>query len=247
MIVIGIDCAANEKRVGLAYGSIDKQKVEIREVALGGRSKPVVDLIVKWLPKDTPALLALDAPLGWPKALASELSEHSAGKPLRVQPDRLFTRFTDRLVREKIGKRPLAVGADLIARTAHSALSLLQTLREKTGFEIPLTWKPDGIRETCAIEVYPAATLAVHGMNVKGYKKPCAYDERSQLLELFTSWLKIVTDRELLKSSPDAIDAVLCILAAHDFLLGKCLRPDDEKTAHKEGWIWVRNPKNLGE
>lgn len=247
MIVIGVDCATDEKKMGLALGSVDNKKTTILKVSVGGKNERVVDLIEKWLPEGQPALLALDSPLGWPRKLAQELLDHSAGMPLKVPPDHLFSRLTDHRVKETIAKRPFEVGADRIARTAHSALKLLQSLREKTGSAIPLAWERDDVRETCAIEVYPAATLAARRINVQGYKKPKARDERLKLIELISNHLEIATSREQreqLESSSDAIDAVVCVLAASDFLLGKCLqpKPKDEETARKEGWIWVLHP-----
>jgi len=244
MIVIGVDCATNENKMGLALGSVDNKKTTILRVSVGGENEPVVDLIERWLLEGQPALLALDSPLGWPRKLAQELLDHSAGMPLKVSPDHLFSRLTDHIVKETIAKRPLEVGADRIARTAHSALKLLQSLREKTGLAIPLAWERDDVRETCAIEVYPAATLAARRISVQGYKKPKARDERLKLIELISNHLEIATLREQLESSSDAIDAVVCVLAASDFLLGKCLQPKskDEETARKEGWIWVLHP-----
>jgi len=245
MIVIGIDCATDEKKIGLALGSVDNKKTIILGVPAGDKSEHVVDLIEKWLPEGQPALLALDSPLGWPRKLAQELLDHSAGMPLKVLPNHLFSRLTDRVVKEMIGKRPLEVGADRIARTAHSALKLLQSLRENTGSAIPLAWEKDDVREICAIEVYPAATLAARRINVRGYKEPEARDERLKLIELISNHLAIETWREQLESSSDAIDAVVCVLAASDFLLGKCRqpKPEERETARKEGWIWVAHPE----
>ena len=41
----------------------------------------------------------------------------------------------------------------------------------------------------------------------------------------------------------DALDAVVCILAAHDYMVGKCVEPGaGDGVREKEGWIWVRAP-----
>jgi predicted RNase H-like nuclease len=242
MMIVGVDCASSEKRIGLAIASIGNLKPTINKVKVGGGNVPVADWIAEQLPKDQPALLALDAPLGWPTALGSELFVHWAGMPLGTRPDCLFSRLTDRMIRQTLGKRPLEVGANLIARTAHSALSLLQNLREKTGLALPLAWEPGAIRETSAIEVYPAATLIVHGINVQGYKKPNASAVRGKLLERLSDHVEIAEDRGLLESNHDALDAAICVLAAWDFLQRKCIQPTDLETARKEGWIWVRHP-----
>ena len=183
MIVIGIDCATEQKRTGLAYGSVIGGEAVIKDIRLGSGNMPAVETIESWLQWGQPVLLALDAPLGWPISLGQELGKHSAGMPLKAKPEHLFSRQTDRKVKSTIGKRPLEVGANLIARTAHSALGLLGSLRERTGLLIPLAWEPGEIRQTCAIEVYPAATLAALGIKATGYKKKDAQDKRLELVK----------------------------------------------------------------
>jgi hypothetical protein len=70
----------------------------------------------------------------------------------------MFRRMTDDEIHRRLRKRPLEVGANLIARTAHSALKLLGEIRERTGLAIPLAWAPVEALPYRAIEVYPAAT-----------------------------------------------------------------------------------------
>ena len=152
-IIIGIDCAVDPKNVGLARGRIDGMKVCIDGVApyavVGAGLKPaptqspgsqakdgtadVVDIISGWMIGDTPILIALDAPLGWPIDLAEALAPHSAGKTIAAQPDNMFRRLTDHAIRDRLKKQSLDVGADHIGRTAHAALDLLQKLRMRTG------------------------------------------------------------------------------------------------------------------
>ena len=45
-----------------------------------------------------------------------------------------------------------------------------------------------------------------------------------------------------MESKSDALDAVICLLAAQDFLIGKAMPPNNHAPALKEGWIWVRYP-----
>ena len=82
------------------------------------------------------ALLAIDAPLGWP-ALGQSLAAHRAGQGIAVAQNTLFRRATDVSVHQRTGKLPLEVGADRIARAAWQALSVLQQLRAATGHDIP--------------------------------------------------------------------------------------------------------------
>jgi hypothetical protein len=84
--------------------------------------------------------------------LVNSLANHRAGAELGVKAHDLFRRATDRFIRQHFGKQSLDVGADRIARTAHSALVLLGILRRRLGEPIPLAWDPN-IREVSAIEV----------------------------------------------------------------------------------------------
>jgi hypothetical protein len=81
---------------------------------------------------------------------------------LGKEPNELFRRATDDDIKLRLGKRPLDVGADRIARTAAAALKLLDRLRRETGRPIPLAWTPDEDPTWRAIEVYPVATRIAH-------------------------------------------------------------------------------------
>ena len=49
--------------------------------------------------------------------------------------------------------------------------------------------------------------------------------------------------REIL-SDKNIFDAVLCVLAAADFVKGDVIRPTNRALAKKEGWIWVKSPQS---
>lgn len=189
-------------------------------------------------------MLALDAPLGWPSALGNVLTEHNAGEPLDAEAGTLFRRYTDCVVRDYTRKQSLDVGADRIARTAHATLRLLDNLRRKTGQEIPLAWEPTFVSGICAIEVYPAATLRVHGLPDSGYKGRDGDQARRSILDRTESrGLRLPGDeRRKCENCDDALDAVVCVLAGADFLHGNVIYPTDLQKAKKEGWIWVRDP-----
>jgi hypothetical protein len=125
-------------------------------------------------------------------------------------------------------KRPLDVGANLIARTAHEALRLLDEIRRRTGRDIPLAWDPFVFEGTAAIEVYPAATLRARGLS-----------NGPDCLDLVKSELRLPSS-PLLATSDHVRDAVVCTIAGSDFLSGVCVPPDDRGRAMKEGWIWAR-------
>lgn len=238
--IVGIDCATQAKRVGLALGHDDGQTASITQVLVGSMIDSIVDTIAAWTTPNQPTLLALDAPLGWPAGLGQELHQHQAGAPLVEEANHLFRRQTDRIIKKQTGKLPLDVGADRIARTAHAALALLQALRRRTGQAIPLAWQPEFGPGIQAIEVYPAGTLAAYGVDARGYKKPEGRAQRSALLDFLGQRLGLPQDRTLMEDNDDALDAALCVLAGVDFLRGRAMEPDDLQTTVKEGWIWIR-------
>lgn len=231
MNIIGIDCATKQHNIGLALASFQDGKAMVRDVKVGSEINPALAIAKDWLAEAQPTLISLDAPLGWPTALGRNLQAHKAGERIDINPDILFSRYTDREVRRRLNKRPLEVGANLIARTAHAALQLLGQLREETGLAIPLAWNPDDVTETCAIEVYPRATLKVMGIK---------YEQRlTAIREIECLTVDVVADA---LSSEHGLDAVVCVLAGVDFLTGNCSEPikREKAFADKEGWIWVR-------
>lgn len=235
-VIIGIDCATDPKKVGLARGISRAGGVMIEEVRCGGPG--MVDTIAGWLGAGD-ALLALDAPLGWPCSMGPALSAHRAGEP--VDAGIHFNRETDRIVHRVIGKKPLDVGSDRIARTARAALVLLEQLRQRIGQDIPLAWTR-GWEGAAAIEVYPAATLRAHGIPSTDYKKKDQTAQRSLIVARLGEVVDFGSGAATDVINADELDAVVCVLAGHDFRFASVLHPADVQLAHNEGWIWVRQP-----
>lgn len=253
--VIGIDCATKADKVGLARGGFLNGKCTIEEVWPQGSDKPkakapawrrdggVLATLQRWIELSTPTLLAIDAPLGWPKPLAEGLSSHRAGGLLSSKVDdsgdEFFRRRTDLLVESTFKKRPLEVGANLIARTAYAALRILHALDSPQ-----LAWIPgfDTFSGTQAIEVYPEATLLARFEKTKTRD----YKKRLEVLgdEQVSQCLEIPDQRmgEIATLSEHVLDAVLCVLAGADFLRGDVVRPDGitEEIYRKEGFIWFK-------
>lgn len=203
------------------------------------KDHPASDLAIKFAGDFKDVLFALDAPLGWPQALGAELRDHQAGGRLNSCADRLFRRDTDSFIKCRVGKQPLDVGADRIARTAVSALCTLKDIGAA------LAWEPAG-RGRRAIEVYPAATLVACGVKVSPYKKPEQEPVREQIVDCLSKLMIVENEmRKDLLGNADLLDAAVCVLAGADFLLGKSLAPEGKcrDTSKKEGWIWVRDPK----
>ncbi|MEM7708491.1 MAG: DUF429 domain-containing protein [Pseudomonadota bacterium] len=241
--LIGVDCAVNPKDIGIAVGHYFDAEVEISQLIVG---RPrTVETIASVVDPKMPTLFAFDSPLGWPQSLAERLADHQAGTAVGACPNHLFRRTTDRFIRHLVGKQPLEVGADRIARTAVASLNLIAELEEALGSNIPLVWSPAELSSLGCIEVYPAATLEACKLSSRGYKgkKPENFDARSVLLESLST--RFQSDSGLLaeaKATDHGLDAMVCCLAAVHFLEGSCPPPQDLAVARREGWIWVKLP-----
>jgi predicted RNase H-like nuclease len=240
--IIGIDCATKAKKIGLARGFYQLGKTDICEVMIDPDCESIINRIVSWIALAPFTLIAIDAPLGWPDALCNELSKHTAGQFISEQPDWLFRRETDRIIRKEINKKPLEIGADRIARTAHAALSILEEIHQRTGSDIPLAWEPLKEPGIYAIEVYPAATIKSYGIDVSGYKKLANRVARKQMTESLRNIIGLSAETSLMVDNDNALDAAICILAGADFLNRKVIIPTNMQLALKEGWIWARKP-----
>lgn len=230
--LLGIDCATQPAKVGLAWAELSGHRVRVLHCRTASRTQSPAELAGAWLREAEGAVIALDAPLGWPLALGRVLPGHRAGQPMAASSNDLFRRATDLDIRGRFGKRPLEVGANFISRTAVAALELLDSLRQLTGEPIPLALSASSTGRFTAIEVYPAATRLAHGAPDRGG----GLEGLEHLLDLSH------VDRTAL-NSPDAIDAIVCALAAADFALGRAKPPSDPMLARLEGWIWTANPR----
>ena len=230
MLVIGVDCATQANKTGMVLASWSGAALRFEDAAIGSKRNPCLKVLSWWIGRDPDLLLALDAPLGWPEPLGSALATHSAGKVISEDADDLFSRTTDRRIRERLGKRPFEVGANLIARTAHAALKMLEALRRATGHSIPLVWEGEDFSGVGAIEVYPAATRIAHGLA----KSPRPLNGLKERME---------GDLSSLGANPHVLDAAWCAVAGADFLAGlaEAPTPKDRDLSRREGWIWVRS------
>jgi hypothetical protein len=89
------------------------------------------------------------------------------------------------------------VGSNLIARTEHAALAMLQALRDQPERPIPLAWGLP-MEDVSAIEVYPAAILVAHGFRSSGYKRQGQVNERRELIASLAGLIDVGDYRELL-------------------------------------------------
>lgn len=237
VVIIGIDCATELKKVGVAVARWSGKAIVEFQKPFHGDDSRIAESLAQYLARKHIAardrvLLALDAPLGWPDAMRTELATHSAGRPLATGRQRMFSRVTDRFVRRRTGKTALDVGANLIAKTAHWALEFLEQLREVTREEIPLAWVPGEVRGVMAIEVYPAAERVVRDLHKA--------DAADTLTHPNLSVANLQAHKDVLCASDHLLDAVLCVLAGAAFL-NKTSMPipsEHASASRREGWIW---------
>ncbi|MFO7898118.1 MAG: DUF429 domain-containing protein [Planctomycetota bacterium] len=109
---------------------------------------------------------------------------------------------------------------------------------------VPLAWRrADATAQTAAIEVYPAGTLRADGLDVGGYARGRnAPTLRRRVAEHIGRYLDLGAFRTDLLENEHVLDAAVCVLAAIDFLTGRCIVPPDDPRIRVEGWIWVRRP-----
>ena len=226
--ILGIDCATQPRKTGLALGHVEDGIVNIARCAVASNARPPAAIADEWLGGCDEVLLAFDSPLGWPVSLSAALADHSAGEPMPFESDVLFRRVTDCQIERRLRKRPQEIGASWLARTAVAALDLLDEIRRTSGYPIPLAWEPMEPQPWRVIEVYPAATRLAHGA-------PGGAGS--------TAGLESVLDcpavgAEVARAS-HAADACVCALAGADFLRGLAVAPANLGVARVEGWIWV--------
>lgn len=243
MKIIGLDCATVDAKVGLALGVLREEGLEIQHATLCTRERAAATVMAAWLRDAQDAvLIAIDAPLGWPKPLADTLINHSAGMQIETPANSMFRRATDLFIQRTLKKTPLDVGADRIARTAYAALAILGNLRTELGTPIPLAWTPADVLRVAAIEVYPAATLVAHRIRSTGYKKHDQTEERREIVEALRAKLMIGESVPDLAQSADLLDAAVCVLAGDDFIARRAMNPENRGLAEREGWIWTAAP-----
>lgn len=242
--IVGVDCATQEERMGLARAVLHESgELELERVTLGTAGESAAASINQWISGQERFILALDAPLGWPDPLGAVLAQHHAGEPLHLDAEALFRRDTDRLVQRRLRRLPPDVGADRVARTARAALDLLDAVRALAGRPVPLAWEQG--REAGVIEVYPVATLVARGVSAVGYKANTSRGRRArgQLLTRLAQELALRPTPDVIVDDANLFDATVCVLAGADFARGLCVAPreGERDRARKEGFIWFRS------
>ena len=239
--------------MALAIARFGPDGLILDELVLGRRGQDFTAELARRA-RVEPTLIGLDAPLGWPAPFVEAIADHRLGEPLGP-PERpgheLFRRVTDRAIHARLGKLPLEVAADRIARAAWSTLQLLASLRERTGLAWPVlvsdpaddSRQATAPNESAVIEIYPAATLAALGLQHRGLKGAAGRSTRSRLLDELDRLIRFdASARALAVESDHAFDALVAAIATADFAAGRALAPPPESrtVAAREGWIQVR-------
>ena len=103
--IIGIDFATREAGRGMVLAL--KETRGVRLARIWNRRDPFLDILATWIDEAREAtLIAVDAPLGWPAALAAALESHRAGGAIKTPADCMARRRTDDFVHQAIGKKP---------------------------------------------------------------------------------------------------------------------------------------------
>ncbi|MEM1322776.1 MAG: DUF429 domain-containing protein [Bacteroidota bacterium] len=257
MLLIGLDCAVNHKNIGLAIARrTAPAQLHLQYVQQGLDLLYLQAVLAEALQAQERILLAIDAPLGWPRQLSVSLQSHQAGQAVQLHHNEtgdtkanlLFRRYTDRYARSLGYGQPLDVGADKIARASISALDILAELQQALGRSIPLAWQSESLPPISAIEVYPAATLRCAGLPSRGYKRPEQRALREDILKGLSANIDIPSDLAevaLANKATDALDALVCLLCGLDFIQGRCPAPDwaslNKAMIVQEGWMWIRD------
>lgn len=240
MKLFGFDAASQHSKFGYATGDLESGVITIRSAGLISESGALAT-IARELIDCHQGLIAIDAPLGWPRSFGPALSQHVAGGLINVEKPTFFKRVTDQRIAERLKQHPLEVAADKIARASHSALEVLDDLRKRTRLGLDLVWDQTFVG-VGVIEVYPAATLRAHGLRCSRYKSVEDADHRREIARHLVRRVKNL--HEFVDRQADVFDAALCLVAAHDFLQGVCAGPSaaERDIARVEGWIWAMVP-----
>lgn len=227
--LIGVDWATEECNRGVAVVDCVDGTTSIAELWACSKRRTALQVIRNAI-SATSALcvIAVDAPLGWPAGLSQALSHHEAGGPLEIHANEMFSRETDRFIQEALKKKPLEVGANFIARTAHSANQFLNVLRKESSCALPLLWSSTEVMNHGVIEVYPAAT-----------KRAVGDVPPTEVLHLPLGEPSFPTAH--------VSDALWCAIAALHFIRGECYPPSNEVSSRREGWIWVKRTASSNE
>lgn len=253
MRTVGVDLSAAKQRTAAAAIEWGRDRATVVETSLGLGDDDLVEHLA------TAEWVGIDAPFGWPQEMVAAIHGYAtAGRWSGVEKEAFRFRRTDRFVNETVlaetgrGLWPLSVSADRLALTARRAAQLRERAFEASG----LRFDRAGADRT--VEVYPAAALALWGLERRAYKTSRDPDRREEegnaRAELLAAigelapWLDWAEGTwEACVASDDALDAVLAALIARAAALGLTALPQngDLERARAEGWIHLPQQGSL--
>jgi hypothetical protein len=262
--LIGWDAAVDPRNNALVRASFGEGDAAGPVLAVDALRRPrngaeLVGTIAGWSRSADQVVICADSPLGWPVGLGMTLASHRAGAAVPLGAEALFRRHTDRDIRRRVGKTPLDVGADRIARTALTVLNVLSAVGESLPVDhLPVialeTTSVSAVRSAPSVivlETYPAGWFASEGIVTRGYRPPAGEGHRRALLsearEAFSrsgASISSEIDDEAFVKRADDLDALICVFAGVDALRGLAPGPPDDIRADVavEGWIWCKDP-----
>ena len=234
MRTLGVDLASDPDRTGLCTLEWDSGRAEVVALRVGADDDALIE------EHGRAAATGIDCPFAWPAGFLAFLcgtTRLATGPPPEwsgAYRDSLRFRSTDVKVHELTKHWPLSVSSDLVAVAAMRCQGLLVRMgvRDRSG---------DGR----VFEVYPAAALKRWGLPCRKYKGQNGQAVREDLVAQLVArapWLGLDAGHlDLLKTSDDALDALVASLNARAASLGLTLRPDDDerREAAREGWIAI--------
>lgn len=234
MGVLGIDLAAGAKKTYAC--ALEERDGALRaELFAGCDDKQLLAL------GEQRQKVAIDAPLGWPRAFVDALNAHRRfdawpapdDGPAETFRAALSFRATDRVVMHT--RRPLSVSTDKLGVTAMRCAHMLHQW-SAAG------WSVDRAGGGRVVEVYPAGALVrwgLAGSPYKGSDKAPLQRLVAAILDALPALELSVADRQLCAKVDDAFDALVAALVARAALLGLTDAPPRalREQAAEEGWI----------
>lgn len=235
MRTIGVDLAAGAPGTALAVITWTNAGARLERLEVGVDDAGIVAAA------RGDAWLGIDCPLGWPDAFVDFVRAHHADAVPQLGPVEggadwrrpLVYRYTDHVVRERIGRWPLSVSTDRLGVTALRGAGLLRRL---AADNFPV----DRAAEGRLFEVYPGGSLRLWGFETKGYRVDP--DRRARLLADLADrapWLDLGPFRALAIAKADAFDAVIAALSTRAGAIGafEAVASDRLELVRREGWV----------
>ena len=241
VLTVGVDLAAEPKGTAVAWVEWGDGRAVVRRVACPAGDEVILAALAE------ADKAGIDCPLGWPDDFVSFVTAHQrgavtvpAGYPAPGWKQRLTMRLTDQVVKCETGKTPLSVSADLIGHVALRCACLLAGYAARSGEPVDRTG--DGT----VVEVYPAASLRVWGLEPGKYKQRAGAQHRGALVDQvrqLAPWLDFGDTEDTCRTRHDAFDAVIAALTARAAArTGLTLRPRapvEAAAAASEGWVAI--------